>query len=38
VSLVTKTIVLAEDSFIVREGIRMLLEGAGYEILAIAET
>jgi DNA-binding NarL/FixJ family response regulator len=36
--LVTTTIVLAEDSFIVREGIRMLLEGAGYEILAIAET
>jgi DNA-binding NarL/FixJ family response regulator len=35
---VTTTIVLAEDSFIVREGIRMLLEGAGYEILAIAET
>jgi DNA-binding NarL/FixJ family response regulator len=35
---VTKTIVLAEDSFIIREGIRMLLEGAGYEILAIAET
>ena len=32
------TIVLAEDSFIVREGIRMLLEGAGYEILALAET
>jgi DNA-binding NarL/FixJ family response regulator len=35
---VTTTIVLAEDSFIVREGIRMLLESAGYEILAIAET
>jgi len=35
---VTTTIVLAEDSFIVREGIRMLLEAAGYEILAIAET
>lgn len=35
---VTTTIVLAEDSFIVREGIRMLLESVGYEILAIAET
>lgn len=35
---VATTIVLAEDTFIVREGIRMLLETAGYEILAIAET
>jgi DNA-binding NarL/FixJ family response regulator len=35
---VTTTIVLAEDSFIVREGVRMLLEEAGYEILAVAET
>ncbi len=35
---VTTTIVLAEDSFIVREGIRLLLESAGYEILAVAET
>jgi DNA-binding NarL/FixJ family response regulator len=34
----TTTIVLAEDSFIVREGVRMLLQGAGYKILAIAET
>lgn len=29
------TIVLAEDSFIVREGVRMLLEEAGYELLAV---
>ncbi len=36
--LVKTTIVLAEDSFIVREGVRMLLEAAGYEILAVAET
>jgi DNA-binding NarL/FixJ family response regulator len=35
---VTASLVLAEDSFIVREGIRMLLEEAGYEFLAIAET
>ncbi len=34
---VTTTIVLAEDSFIVREGVRMLLEAAGYEILGVAE-
>lgn len=32
------TIVLAEDSFIVREGVRMLLEEAGYELLAVVET
>jgi len=32
------TIVLAEDSFIVREGVRMLLEEAGYELLAAVET
>ncbi|MDX1691878.1 MAG: response regulator, partial [Acidimicrobiia bacterium] len=31
------TVVLAEDSFIVREGVRMLLEEAGYELLAVAE-
>ncbi|MGI9641289.1 MAG: response regulator transcription factor [Acidimicrobiia bacterium] len=31
-------IVLAEDSFIVREGIRMLLDGAGYELMASVET
>jgi len=35
---VTTTIVLAEDSFIVREGVRMLLESTGYEILAVTET
>lgn len=32
------TIVLAEDSFIVREGVSMLLEEAGYELLASVET
>jgi DNA-binding NarL/FixJ family response regulator len=32
------TIVLAEDSFIVREGVRMLLEEEGYELLAVVET
>ena len=31
------TVVLAEDSFIVREGVRMLLTEAGYELLAVAE-
>ncbi|MGI9623470.1 MAG: response regulator transcription factor [Acidimicrobiales bacterium] len=31
-------IVLAEDSFIVREGVRMLLEEAGYELVASVET
>lgn len=31
------TVVLAEDSFIVREGVRMLLEESGYDILALAE-
>lgn len=31
------TVVLAEDSFIVREGVRTLLEQAGYEILAVVE-
>jgi DNA-binding NarL/FixJ family response regulator len=30
-------VVFAEDSFIVREGVRMLLEEAGYEIAAVAE-
>jgi DNA-binding NarL/FixJ family response regulator len=30
-------IVLAEDSFIVREGVRMLLEQAGYEVVADVE-
>lgn len=29
------TVVLAEDSFIVREGVRMLLEEAGYEIVGV---
>ena len=32
------SIVIAEDSFIVREGVRMLLEDAGYELKAAAET
>lgn len=32
------TIVLAEDSFIVREGVRMLLDEAGYDIVASVET
>ena len=32
------SIVLAEDSFIVREGVRMLLEDAGYELKAAVET
>jgi len=32
------SIVLAEDAFIVREGVRMLLEGAGYDLLAAVET
>lgn len=31
------SIVLAEDSFIVREGVRMLLEEAGYDLLAAVE-
>jgi DNA-binding NarL/FixJ family response regulator len=31
------SVVLAEDSFIVREGVRMLLEEAGYDLLATAE-
>jgi DNA-binding NarL/FixJ family response regulator len=34
---VTTSIVLAEDSFIVREGIRMLLAEAGYDVLAGVE-
>jgi DNA-binding NarL/FixJ family response regulator len=35
---VTKSLVLAEDSFIVREGMRMLLEQAGgFELLAVCE-
>lgn len=33
----TQSIVLAEDTFIVREGVRMLLEGAGYELKASVE-
>ena len=32
------TIVLAEDSYIVREGVRMLLEEAGYDLAASVET
>ena len=31
------TVILAEDSFIVREGIKMLLEESGYTLLAVAE-
>lgn len=31
------TVVLADDSFIVREGVRMLLEESGYEVVALAE-
>ncbi len=34
---VATTVVFAEDSYIVREGVRMLLEQAGYEIVAVAE-
>jgi DNA-binding NarL/FixJ family response regulator len=35
---VTKSLVLAEDSFIVREGMKMLLEQAGgFELLAVCE-
>ncbi|MCB1246112.1 MAG: response regulator transcription factor [Acidimicrobiia bacterium] len=37
VPVVTTTIVLAEDAYIVREGIRMLLTAAGYDVVAIAE-
>jgi DNA-binding NarL/FixJ family response regulator len=32
------SLVLAEDSFIVREGVRMLLEQAGYDLRAAVET
>jgi len=32
------TVVIAEDAFIVREGVRMLLEGAGYEVKGAVET
>lgn len=31
------TVVIAEDAFIVREGVRMLLEEAGYDLLAAVE-
>ena len=31
------TVVLADDSFIVREGVRMLLDDAGYYVAAVAE-
>jgi DNA-binding NarL/FixJ family response regulator len=34
----TVSIVLAEDSFLVREGIRMLLDEAGYDLAAAVET
>ncbi len=32
------SVVIAEDTYIVREGIRMLLEGAGYDLLDSVET
>jgi DNA-binding NarL/FixJ family response regulator len=32
-----RTLVLAEDSYIVREGEKLVLESAGYELLAMAE-
>ena len=32
------TVVIAEDAFIVREGIRMLLEEAGYDLKAAVES
>jgi DNA-binding NarL/FixJ family response regulator len=32
------TVVLAEDAFIVREGVRLLLEEAGYDLKAAVET
>jgi len=31
------TVILAEDSFIVREGVKMLLEESGYTLLAVVE-
>ena len=34
---VSTTVVLAEDSFIVREGVRMLLEESGYDVIATAD-
>jgi DNA-binding NarL/FixJ family response regulator len=34
---VATTVVLAEDSFIVREGVKMLLEVSGYDLIAVAE-
>lgn len=34
---VSPTVVLAEDSFIVREGVRMLLEVAGCEVVAVVD-
>jgi DNA-binding NarL/FixJ family response regulator len=34
----TISVVLAEDSFIVREGVKMLLEETGYELLGAVET
>jgi DNA-binding NarL/FixJ family response regulator len=36
--LMAVSLVLAEDSFIVREGVRMLLEDAGYDLRAAVET
>lgn len=32
------TVVIAEDAYIVREGVRMLLEGAGYDLKAAVES
>jgi len=34
---VSTTVVLADDSFIVREGVRLLLEESGYAVVAVAE-
>jgi DNA-binding NarL/FixJ family response regulator len=34
---VSLSVVIAEDAFIVREGVRLLLEGAGYTVLAAVE-
>ncbi len=33
----TKRVVLADDTFIVREGVRLVLEQAGYDVVAVAE-
>ncbi len=38
VGVMGTSVVIAEDTYIVREGIRMLLEGAGYDLLDSVET